>query len=54
MQPNSDEGGRVKFCDINSFKLVRWWAVSQDAAFVCSDFVPGHVTLKGCTAKTTG
>lgn len=26
MQPYSDEGGRVKFCDINSFKLERWWA----------------------------
>lgn len=29
MQPNSDEGGRVKFCDINSFKIARWWAVSE-------------------------
>lgn len=45
MQPNSDEGGRVKFYDKNSFKLGRWGGLLvKDAAFVCSDCVPGHVT----------
>lgn len=46
MQPNSDEGGRVKICDINSFKLGRWWVVSG-MLHLCAPIVFLGMSLKG-------